>query len=95
LAAAKTGKSEILIRCHGGIMSVAQNPLIAFALAVKPEVDDITGDLEAGIPVGAADVQADIARSGGKADLTIGVRDSDGVPVGAADHEADKRASGA
>ncbi|MEU4236106.1 hypothetical protein [Actinoplanes sp. NPDC026619] len=75
-------------------MTIAQNPLIAFALAAKPEVEDVTG-AGAGVPIGAADVEADIARSGGRADLTLGARDSDGVPVGEADHEADKRASGA
>jgi len=45
--------------------------------------------------VGAADAEADAARSGADADLSRATRDSDGVPVGEDDLEADKRASNA
>jgi hypothetical protein len=74
-------------------MTIAQNPLIAFALAAKPEVEDVTWG-GAGVPIGAADVEADIARSGGRPDPHGGSRDTDGVAVGEADHEADKVRSG-
>jgi hypothetical protein len=74
-------------------MSVPQNPLIPAALAADLVDDD--ADERTGTPVGAADAEADAARSGADADQAHGARDTDGVPVGEADLEADKRASGA
>lgn len=76
-------------------MTVPQNPLLAAAVAGKPIIEDENDPRDAGTPVGAADAEADAARSGADADPGHGARDSDGVPVGEADHEADKRASGA
>jgi hypothetical protein len=73
-------------------MSTPQNPLVPAALAADLTDDEQT---RAGTPVGAADAEADAARSGADADPAAGARDTDGVPVGEADHEADKRASGA
>lgn len=58
--------------------------------AAAGDVDDV------GVPVGAADAEADAAASG--ADEAIpggGGRDTDGVPVGRADAEEDARRSGA
>ena len=75
-------------------MTTPQNPLLAAAVVGKPIIED-ENETRAGTPVGAADAEADAARSGADADLTGGARDTDGVPVGEADHEADKRASGA
>ncbi|GIM90961.1 hypothetical protein [Paractinoplanes toevensis] len=74
-------------------MTTPQNPLVPAALAADLTSDD--DETRAGTPVGAADAEADAARSGADADPAHGARDTDGVPVGEADHEADKRASGA
>jgi hypothetical protein len=50
---------------------------------------------DTGPPVGAADADADAARSGADVDLDDPQRDSDGVPVGGADADADAARSGA
>jgi hypothetical protein len=73
-------------------------PLAAAAATEATEADvDAARNSDSGPTVGAADAEADAARSGADTDLTTGTtaRDSDGVPVGSADAEADARASGA
>ena len=75
----------------------AQGLPVAAGLAAEL-TDDDARDGQAppsGETVGAADAEADAARSGADADFTGAARDSDGTPVGEDDLEADKRASGA
>jgi hypothetical protein len=73
--------------------SAAGLPLAAATAARL--TDQENAENETGPTVGAADAEADAARSGAEADLTNAERDSDGVPVGEADLEEDKRRSGA
>jgi hypothetical protein len=73
-------------------------PLAAAAATEATETDaEAARNPESGPTVGAADAEADAARSGADTDFAPDTtsRDSDGVPVGSADAEADARASGA
>jgi len=67
--------------------------------ALSRALTDTVDEEPAGPVVGAADAQADAARSGADvhvdANLSDAHHDSDGIPVGEEDLEADKRASGA
>jgi hypothetical protein len=72
--------------------SAAGLPLAAAAAADLVETDD---QQDSGPTVGAADAEADAARSGADVDLTDANRDSDGTPVGTADRDADAERSGA
>ncbi|WP_328473163.1 hypothetical protein OHA21_11790 [Actinoplanes sp. NBC_00393] len=77
-------------------MTTAQSPEnLPLAAAIAGERNDTDEETRTGPTVGAADAEADAARSGADADLTEATHDTDGVPVGSADVEADKRASGA
>ena len=64
------------------------------AVASTPGAAD-GGEQDAGPLVGAADADADAARSGADVTPDDGGRDSDGTPVGLADAEADAARSGA
>jgi hypothetical protein len=71
-------------------------PLGAAAATHLSDADDDVNRDSGGPTVGAADAEADAARSGSdEADLDDATRDSDGVPVGSSDADADAAESGA
>ena len=74
--------------------SAQQQPNLSVAAGTFAD-NDGTEDLNTGPTVGAADAEADAARSGADADLDDARTDSDGVPGGREDAAADAELSGA